>query len=218
MISHTQSNGECASPCKLQEKQLSLLLCNTAITDCLVMFRPGMTQLKLNAVINYLHSFPVPPLKLVLYIEKKILVCTNIRQINKLRDVLLGCFRSHWKQQAIWGEREHCLPRVPLGQGRSTSMPLWVWGHSMSLSSVASQKRLSKGKDSRVGGEVVCGITGGGLGAPLLPSLCAVVVVVLTTPRCTVVVVVVVVVLWVWGDVVTSVIGGRAVKRERHYV
>lgn len=65
----------------------------------------------------------------------------------------------------------------------------------MSLCSVASQKRSGKGKDSRGGGEVVCGITGGGLGAPLLPSLSPVVVVVLATPRCTVVVVVVVVVL-----------------------
>lgn len=65
----------------------------------------------------------------------------------------------------------------------------------MSLFSVASQKRSGKGKDSRGGGEVVCGITGGGLGAPLPPSLSPVVVVVLATPQCTVVVVVVVVVL-----------------------
>lgn len=65
----------------------------------------------------------------------------------------------------------------------------------MSLLSVASQKRSGKGKDSRGGGEVVSGITGGGLGAPLLPSLSPVVVVVLATPQCTVVVVVVVVVL-----------------------
>lgn len=65
----------------------------------------------------------------------------------------------------------------------------------MSLFSVAWQKRSGKGKDSRGGGEVVCGITGGGLGAPLLPSLSPVVVVVLVTPPCTVVVVVVVVVV-----------------------
>jgi len=112
------------------------------------------------------------------------------------------------------GEREPCLPRVPLGQGRSTSMPLWVWGHIMSLFSVASQKRSDKGKVSRGGGEVVCGITGGGRGAPLLPSLGPVVVVVLATPQCAVVVVVVVVVFWGWGDVVTSDSGG-AVKRQR---
>lgn len=74
-------------------------------------------------------------------------------------------------------------------------MPLGVWGHVMSLSSVALQKRSGKGKDSRGGGEVVCGITGGGLGAPLLPSLSPVVMVVLATPQCTVVVVVAVVVL-----------------------
>ncbi len=65
----------------------------------------------------------------------------------------------------------------------------------MSLSSVASQKRSGNGKDSRGGGEVVCGITGGGLGVPLLPSLSPVVVVVLATPQCDVVVVVVLVVL-----------------------
>ena len=65
----------------------------------------------------------------------------------------------------------------------------------MSHSSVALQKRSGKGKDSRGGGEVVCGITGGGLGTPLLPSLSPVVVVVLATPQCAVVVVVVVVVV-----------------------
>lgn len=65
----------------------------------------------------------------------------------------------------------------------------------MSLFSVASQKRSGSGKDSRGGGEVVCGIPGGGLGAPLLPSFSPVVAVALATPRCAVVVVVVVVVL-----------------------
>lgn len=64
----------------------------------------------------------------------------------------------------------------------------------MSLFSTTSQKRSGRGKDSRGGGEVVCRITGGGLGAPLLPSLSPVVVVVLATPQCAVVVVVVVVV------------------------
>lgn len=77
----------------------------------------------------------------------------------------------------------------------------------MSLFSVALQKRSGRGKDSRGGGEVVCGITGGGLNAPLLSP---VVVVVLATPQCAVVVVVVVVVLCVWGDVVTSDSGGAA--------
>lgn len=110
-------------------------------------------------------------------------------------------------------ERRPCLPRVPLGQGRSTSMPLWVWGHIMSLFSIALQKRSGKGKDSRGGGEGVCGITGRGLGAPLLRSLYPVVVVLLSTPQCTVVVVVVVVV-FVGGVVVTSENGG-AVQRER---
>lgn len=65
----------------------------------------------------------------------------------------------------------------------------------MSLSSVALQKRSGKGKDSRGGGEVVFGITGGSLGAPLLPCLSPVVVVVLATPHCGVAVVVVVVVV-----------------------
>lgn len=55
----------------------------------------------------------------------------------------------------------------------------------MSLLSVASQKRSGKGKDSSGGGDVVCGITGGGLGAPLLPSLSTAVAVVLATPLCT---------------------------------
>lgn len=64
----------------------------------------------------------------------------------------------------------------------------------MSLFSVALQNRSGKGKDSRGGGEVVCGITGGGLGARLLPSL-STVVVVLAAPQCAVVVVVTVVVL-----------------------
>lgn len=83
----------------------------------------------------------------------------------------------------------------------------------MSLFSVALQKRSGKGKDSRGGGEVVCGITGRGLGVPLLRSLYPVVVVLLSTPQCTVVVVVVVVV-FVGGVVVTSENGG-AVQRER---
>lgn len=63
----------------------------------------------------------------------------------------------------------------------------------MSLSSVALQKRSGKGKDSRGGGVVVFGTTGGALGAPLLPSFCpVVVVVVLAPPQCAAVVVVVV--------------------------
>lgn len=78
---------------------------------------------------------------------------------------------------------------MPLGHGRSTSMPLGVSGHMMSLSSVALQKRSGNGKDSSGGGEVVCGTTGGGLGAPLLPCFCPVTMVVLATPLCVVVVV-----------------------------
>lgn len=81
------------------------------------------------------------------------------------------------------------LPRVPLGHGRSTSMPLGVSGHMMSLSSVALQKRSGNGKDSRGGGEVVCGAAGGGRSAPRLPCFCPVVTVVLATPLCVVVVV-----------------------------
>lgn len=65
----------------------------------------------------------------------------------------------------------------------------------ISLFSAALQKRSGRGKDSSTGGEVVCGMAGGGRGAPLLPSLCTVVVVVLATPQCSVVVVEVVVVL-----------------------
>lgn len=61
----------------------------------------------------------------------------------------------------------------------------------MSLSSVALQKRSGNGKDSRGGGGVVFGTTGGALGAPLLPSLSPVVVVALATPRCAAVLVVV---------------------------
>lgn len=77
----------------------------------------------------------------------------------------------------------------------------------MSLFSIALQKRSGKGKDSRGGGEGVCGITGRGLGAPLLRSLYPVVVVLLSTPQCTVVVVAAVVV-FVGGVVVTSENGG----------
>ena len=82
-----------------------------------------------------------------------------------------------------------------MGHGRSTSMPLWVWGHRMSLFSVASQKRSGRGKLSRGGGTVVWRTSEGGFTAPLLPSLGPVGVVVLATPLCIVVVVVVVVVL-----------------------
>lgn len=80
----------------------------------------------------------------------------------------------------------------------------------MSLFSVALQKRSGKGKDSRGGGEVVCGITGGGLGALLLPSLSTVVVVVLAAPQCAVVVVVTVVVLSGCVDAVASDSGSSA--------
>lgn len=91
-------------------------------------------------------------------------------------------------------------------------MPRGVWGHTMSRSSVALQKRSGRGKDSRGGGGVVLGTTGGALGAPLLPSFSPVLVVVLAPPQCSVVVVVaaVVVLLWGCGDEVACDSGGAA--------
>ncbi len=70
-------------------------------------------------------------------------------------------------------------PRVPLGQGRSTSMPLCVCGHCMSLSSTLSQKRSGGGKDSSEGGVVVWGSAAGDLGV-LLTALVPVVITVVT--------------------------------------
>lgn len=91
-------------------------------------------------------------------------------------------------------------------------MPRGVWGHTMSRSSVALQKRSGRGKDSRGGGGVVLGTTGGALGAPLLPSFSPVLVVVLAPPQCSAVVVVVaaVVLLWGCGDEVACDSGGAA--------
>lgn len=87
----------------------------------------------------------------------------------------------------------------------------------MSLSSVALQKRSGNGKDSRGGGEVVCGAAGGGRGAPLLPCFCPVVTVVLATPLCVVVVAVAVAAVFLggWADVVTSDRGGPAGEKRR---
>lgn len=54
------------------------------------------------------------------------------------------------------------LPLVPLGQGLSTVFPVWVWGQSMALLLVASQKRLG------VGG--ISGIVGCAVPEPRLSS------------------------------------------------
>lgn len=87
---HTQSNEECTSPCRLQEEQLSLLLCDTAIIDCLITFQPEVTQQKLNTILIFYYYklsslIPCVPFKAgALYREKKILVRKNIRPINKL--------------------------------------------------------------------------------------------------------------------------------------
>lgn len=48
------------------------------------------------------------------------------------------------------------LPLVPLGQGLSTVLPVWVWGQSMARLLVASQKRLGVGGSS---GIVGCAVT-----------------------------------------------------------
>jgi len=44
---------------------------------------------------------------------------------------------------------------VPLGQGLSTVIPVWVWGQSMALLLVASQKRLGVGGSSGTVGSAV---------------------------------------------------------------
>lgn len=46
-------------------------------------------------------------------------------------------------------------PLVPLGQGLSTVLPVWVWGQSMALLLVASQKRLGVGGSSGTVGSAV---------------------------------------------------------------
>lgn len=110
-------------------------------------------------------------------------------------------------------EQTH-LPLVPLGHGRSTSMPLCVWGHRMSLRSTLSQKRLGKGNDSRDGGVVVRDGATGGLGG-LLPTLVPVVFMVVVRPLCcaVVVVIVVVVIRGGAGTEVASEIGGAERKK-----
>lgn len=47
------------------------------------------------------------------------------------------------------------LPLVPLGQGLSTVVPVWVWGQSIALLLVASQKRLGVGGSSGTVGSAV---------------------------------------------------------------
>lgn len=47
------------------------------------------------------------------------------------------------------------IPLVPLGQGLSTVVPVWVWGQSMALLLVASQKRLGVGGSSGIVGSAV---------------------------------------------------------------
>lgn len=44
---------------------------------------------------------------------------------------------------------------MPLGQGLSTVVPVWVWGQSMALRLVASQKRLGVGGSSGTVGSAV---------------------------------------------------------------
>lgn len=46
-------------------------------------------------------------------------------------------------------------PLVPLGQGLSTVVPVWVWGQSMARLVVASQKRLGVGGSSGTVGSAV---------------------------------------------------------------
>jgi len=46
------------------------------------------------------------------------------------------------------------LPRVPLGQGLSTLLPVRVWGQSMALLRVSSQKRVGGGGSAAVGSAV----------------------------------------------------------------
>lgn len=85
------------------------------------------------------------------------------------------------------------VPLVPLGQGLSTSIPLCVWGHNISLFFVLSQNLSGKGKESI--GATVSGALGGDLG-PLLPSFGPDAVVVFSKPFWGVAVVVVVVVVF----------------------
>lgn len=125
------------------------------------------------------------------------------------------------KSVCVWGPvgKTGCSPRVPLGQGLSTSTPLWVWGQTMSLFSVLSQKRAGSGNESREGRVVLSGTAagaGGGLNT-LVPAFGATVVVVtvLTAVLAATVVVVVVVVLTGSGEKVPSRITGPTMKIQR---
>lgn len=61
------------------------------------------------------------------------------------------------------------VPLVPLGQGLSTVVPVWVWGQSIALLLVASQKRLGVGGSSGTVGSAVLEPRGSSNGS--LPSL-----------------------------------------------
>lgn len=108
------------------------------------------------------------------------------------------------------------IPLVPLGQGLSTVVPVWVWGQSMALLLVASQKRLGVGGSSGIVGSAVLEPRLSSNGSlPSLGSAPATVV----SPRPftvdTAVVVVIVVVLGMADETeASSVVGTRDRERE----
>lgn len=118
---------------------------------------------------------------------------------------------SAWNQDIF----SKAIPRVPLGQGRSTIIPLCVWGQLIPLASVGSQNLSGKGKKLVTGGILVVEMGGGGLG-PLLPSFVPPANVVLMGPFCDVVLVVDTVVLYSSAEevIVTAVVGTAQRKLE----
>lgn len=107
-----------------------------------------------------------------------------------MRELHIAFEMSAWNQDIF----SKAIPRVPLGQGRSTIIPLCVWGQLIPLASVGSQNLSGKGKKLVTGGILVVEMGGGGLG-PLLPSFVPPADVVLMGPLCDVVLVVDTVVL-----------------------
>lgn len=121
---------------------------------------------------------------------------------------------THFRQLRFYKNQTANLPRVPLGQGRSTATPLCVCGQLIPLASRASQNFSGRGEVLVFGGIRVVDITGGGFG-PRLPSFIPPADVVLTRPFCEVVVVVVDMVVWTTsaGNVsATMVVGTEGTK------
>lgn len=106
-------------------------------------------------------------------------------------------------------------PLVPLGQGLSTVFPVWVWGQSMALLRVASQKRLGVGGSPKTVG---CSVTEPRLSSkgslPSLGSAPAAVVTACPLAVDTAVVVATEVVLGTDGEMEKSSMAGTGKERE----